>query len=95
MEEEDFKITSVTIGMASRCPTCGELPPDFRSGFSRRVENLFIIPEKSEHYTADKDGNPYRYYPDSDSVSPPGLYTAVIVPNYHIGQVLLIKPEEE
>ncbi|MCK5605870.1 hypothetical protein KAR91_28495 [Candidatus Pacearchaeota archaeon] len=94
-DKDDFKITEITIGAVRKCPTCGELPSDFRPAFSRRVENLFIIPAKSEHYTADKDGNPHRYYPELDTVSPPGLYTSVIVPNYYLGQVLLIKPEEE
>lgn len=92
-EEEEFKVTSITIGVAQRCPTCGELPPDFRDAFTRRVENNYIIPKRSVHYSADKDGVPFEYIPSDPS--PAGLYPSVVVPEQYLGKVVLIKLEGE
>lgn len=90
-----LKLQSITIGIGHRCPTCKELPYEFRSAFPRRVGNLYIIPAKSQHYTSGKDGKPEEYIVPPDSQSAEGLYTAVIVPQYLLGKVLIIKEEDE
>lgn len=53
-DEPPIKITSVTIGIPHRCPTCGFYPPDFYKllEFPRRVDELYIVPKKSRHYSA-------------------------------------------
>lgn len=86
-----IKITSVTISSGKRCPTCGEFPPDFRGSFERRVEKLYIIPRKSQHLTEGPGGKAVEYEVPDDCMSPEGLYTAVIVPEYLNGKVLEIR----
>jgi hypothetical protein len=88
------KITSMTIGIGRRCPTCGELPPDFRDSFTRRVEKLYIIPKKSQHLTGGPGGEAVEYEVPDNCMSPEGLYTAVIVPEYLNGKVLEIREKK-
>jgi hypothetical protein len=90
----DTKLTSVTIGIGRRCPHCGQLPEDFRDSFERRVEEMYIVPEKSRHLSA-HSGAVFEYKPLPDCMSPKGLYPAVIVPRQLIGKVVLIKEKTE
>lgn len=90
-----MKIMSVTLGICKRCPTCGELPEDFRNSFERRVDELHIVPRKSKHYTVDGDGNSCVYEIPPDDQSDEGLYPAIIVPSHLVGKVVLIKEKEE
>jgi hypothetical protein len=86
------KITSVTIGIGRRCPHCGELPEAFRTSFTRIVELLYIVPEKSQHLSDGPKGV-FEYKPDKDCVSPSGRYPAVIVPKYLVGKKIKIDVE--
>jgi len=83
------KITSVTIGIGRRCPHCGELPEEFRTSFTRIVELLYIVPEKSQHLSDGPNGV-FEYKPGKDCMSPSGRYPAVIVPNYLVGKIIKI-----
>lgn len=95
MPGPDTKITSVTIGIGRRCPHCGQLPEDFRESFERRVQEEYIVPEKSKHLSGHSDGTVFAYVPDKDCISPKGLYPAVIVPRRLIGKIVLIKEKTE
>ena len=88
------KITSVTIGIGRRCPHCGELPEDFRTSFTRIVENLYIIPAKSQ-YLSDGPNGIFEYVPDKACMSPPGRYPAVVVPRHLVGKIIKIDAETE
>lgn len=94
-DEPPIKITSVTIGIPHRCPTCGFYPPDFYKllEFPRRVDELYIVPKKSRHYSARADGTPYVYGPSKHS--PEGLYPAIVVPKTYVGKVLLLREQED
>lgn len=96
MPGPDTKLTSVTIGIGRRCPHCGQLPEDFRDSFERRVQEEYILPERSKHLSAHTNGEVFEYVPDKYCVSPKGLYPAVIVPRWLIGKIVQIreKPKE-
>jgi len=87
----DNSLQSVTIGIGRKCPTCDEFPTGFRPEFDRRVEKLWIVPAKSEHLSGDGKGGVVQYKPSKDAMSPPGLYTAVIVPEHYHGEILEIR----
>lgn len=93
--EPPMKVTSVSIGVASKCPTCGELPTDFRPEFERRVAMRWIVPAKGEHLTGDGQGGFREYHPGPENVSPAGLYPAVIVPDYYRGKIIEIRGKGE
>lgn len=97
MPGPNSKITSVTIGIGRRCPHCGQLPEDFRDSFERRVQEEYILPERSKHLSGRSDGTVFEYVPTKDCLSPKGLYPAVIVPRWLIGKIVQIreKPKEE
>jgi hypothetical protein len=94
------RITKVTLRVGHRCPTCGELPPDFRGSFDRRVEQQWIVPARSKHWEGPKPEGwaeavekfPQLRFRDE---SPEGLYPAVIVPMSLIGRIIRITPVEE
>jgi len=93
-------ITKVTLAIGHRCPTCGELPPDFRGSFERRVEQNWLDPAQSKPYEGPKPegwDEAVRKFPELQrrDESPAGLYPSVIVPMYLIGRVIRITPVEE
>ena len=97
----DPKITSVTVAVGHRCPTCGELPPDFRGSFDRRVEQHWIVPSKDKPYEGPKPEGwedaaerfpELRRPPDE---SPEGLYSSIIIPMSYVGRIVRITPLEE
>jgi len=90
-QRKGIKLESVTIGVGRPCPTCHELPTAFRPEFERRVENHWIVPAKSEHLSGDGKDGVVAYTPSKDAMSPPGLYTAVIVPMHYHGEMLEIR----
>lgn len=87
---EGLQVKSITIGVARRCPHCGELPEDFRTSFTRIVEETYIVPAKSQHLSLGPDGKAFEYTPDKDCMSPAGRYPAVIVPRHLLGKVIRI-----
>jgi hypothetical protein len=88
------RVTSVTFGIGRRCPHCGELPEAFRTSFERRVEELFISPSLSQHYTGGPGGEGIPYKPAPGCMSVPGRYPAVIVPRVLVGKVIKIDVQE-
>lgn len=66
--------------------------------FTRRVDEEWIVPSLSKHYSAHSDGTPYCYSDDPEfrvlDESPSALYPAVIVPKELVGRVIAIRPLE-
>ncbi|MDE1821167.1 MAG: hypothetical protein KGJ23_07970 [Euryarchaeota archaeon] len=92
--EPAFTLDRVTIVAGKRCPTCGQLPPEFLEAFARRVDELWIDPARSTYYSANGPGQePYPYKPHEPG--PAGRYSAIIVPRSYLGKVLWLKEEDE
>ena len=58
------------------------------------MEELFISPSLSQHYTEGPDGQGKPYKPDPSCTSRPGRYPAVIVPRQLVGKVIKIDVQE-
>jgi len=60
--------------------------------FKRRVDEEWIDPSRSKHYTAGASGNVYVY--DYHGGDPVGLYPALVVPKELVGKVVVIREDK-
>lgn len=98
------RLVGIRIQRLERCGECGNFK-GFDAGFTRRVDELYVVPSKSRDYSVDRRTLKAYCIQDRERKehgkvvfedhSPEGLYAGIIVPKGYVGRLLRLVPLSE